>query len=458
MSDARSDLPAVHKLLDDAERHGLTETAPRDLVVSAIRETLDAARSNDGTPPEDGWLAEITRTVEAKQRPSLVPVINATGVVLHTNLGRAPLAHAAREALVRAAGYNTLEYDVNAGERGSRQAHLRGLLTEITGAEDALVVTNAAAATVVVLNTLAAGGETIVSRGELVEIGGSFRIPDILEKSGTALIEVGTTNRTKLGDYIGAIGPRTKCALKVHRSNFRLSGFVTEVQTAELVETMASRHIPVVHDVGSGLLVDLTEYGLADEPLVQDIVRTGATVVFSGDKLLGGPQAGIIVGPSDIVREAAVNPFTRAMRPGKTVIAALDATLRLYRDRSAALAQIPTLAMLTADPAVLHDRAEALAGRIESATILPGTSSVGGGSFPDAELRTTLLSIPTDHPDAFLALLRHHDPPVIARADQECVLLDPRTIQEGEEEDVVRAIFGAQGHRGTDGGEAGEAG
>ncbi len=445
MSDARSDLPAVHKLLDDAERHGLTETAPRDLVVSAIRETLDAARSNDGTPPEDGWLAEITRTVEAKQRPSLVPVINATGVVLHTNLGRAPLAHAASEALVRTAGYNTLEYDVNAGERGSRQAHLRGLLTEITGAEDALVVTNAAAATVVVLNTLAAGGETIVSRGELVEIGGSFRIPDILEKSGTALIEVGTTNRTKLGDYIGAIGPRTKCVLKVHRSNFRLSGFVTEVQTAELVETMASRDIPVVHDVGSGLLVDLTEYGLAGEPLVQDIVRAGATVVFSGDKLLGGPQAGIIVGPSDIVREAAVNPFTRAMRPGKTVIAALDATLRLYRDRTAALAQIPTLAMLSADLAVLQDRAEALAKRIESATILPGTSSVGGGSFPDAELRTTLLSIPTDHPDAFLALLRRHDPPVIARADQQCVLLDPRTIQEGEEEDVIAAVVAAQG-------------
>ncbi len=440
MSDPRSDLPAVHKLLEDAERHGLTESAPRELVVSTIRETLDTARSNKGIPPEDGWLEEVRRALEIKQRPSLVPLINATGVVLHTNLGRAPLAHAAREAVVRAAGYNTLEYDVNTGERGSRQAHLRGLLTELTGAEDALVVTNAAAATVVVLNTLAAGGETIVSRGELVEIGGSFRIPDILEKSGSVLIEVGTTNRTKLGDYIGAISPRTKSVLKVHRSNFQLSGFVTAVQTAELVKTMAQRDIPVVHDVGSGLLVDLTEYGLTGEPLVQDIVRAGATAVFSGDKLLGGPQAGIIVGSSDIIREATVNPFTRAMRPDKTVIAALDATLRLYRDRTAALAQIPTLAMLTTDPAVLHDRAEALAGRIESAAIVPGTSSVGGGSFPDAELRTTLLSIPTDHPDAFLARLRHHDPPVIARADQECVLLDPRTIQDGEEEDVVAAV------------------
>jgi L-seryl-tRNA(Ser) seleniumtransferase len=444
MSDARSDLPAVHKLLDEAERHGLTETAPRELVVSAIRETLDAARSGGGTPPEDGWLAEVERTLEIKQRPSLRPVINATGVVLHTNLGRAPLAHAAREAVVRAAGYTTLEYDIDAGERGSRQAHLRGLLTEITGAEDALVVTNAAAAMVVVLNTLADGGETIVSRGELVEIGGSFRIPDILEKSGSALIEVGTTNRTRLSDYVGAISPRTMCALKVHRSNFRLSGFVTEVHTAELVETMTPREIPVVHDVGSGLLVDLSEYGLTGEPLVQDIVRAGATAVFSGNKLLGGPQAGIIVGPSDILREAAKNPFTRAMRPDKIVIAALDATLRLYRDRPAALAQIPTLAMLTADPTVLHNRAEALAGRIPNAAILPGTSSVGGGSFPDADLATTLLTIPTDHPNAFLARLRRHDPPVIARADQGCVLLDPRTIQEGEEDDVFEAVTAAR--------------
>ena len=450
MSDTRSDLPAVHKLLDDAEREGLTATAPRDLVVSAIREILDQARSNNGIPPQDGWLAEVRRTVEIKQRPTLVPVINATGVVLHTNLGRAPLAAVALEALVRVAGYTTLEYDVNTGERGSRQAHLRELLTEITGAEDALVVTNAAAATVVVLNALAAGGETIVSRGELVEIGGSFRIPDILEKSGSTLIEVGTTNRTKLGDYVGAISPRTKCALKVHRSNFRLSGFVTEVQTQELVETMASRDIPVVHDVGSGLLVDLTEYGLTDEPLVQDIVRTGATAVFSGDKLLGGPQAGIIVGPRDVVQQATVNPFTRAMRPGKTVIAALDATLRLYRERSTALEQIPTLAMLTADPGVLRDRAEGLARRIEGAAIVPGTSSVGGGSFPDAELRTTLLSIPTDHPDAFLALLRRHNPPVIARADQGCVLLDPRTIQHGEEEEeVIAAVVASQGQSRT---------
>lgn len=444
MTDARTGLPAVHKLLADAEREGLTDKAPRELVVNAIRKTLDAARSRDGKPPKEGWVPAVKRALEARQRPSLVPVVNATGVILHTNLGRAPLAEVACQAIVSTAGYNTLEYDVNAGERGSRQTHVRDLLTEITGAEDALVVTNAAAAMVLVLNAVAAGGETIVSRGELVEIGGSFRIPTILEKSGTILIEVGTTNRTKLRDYVAAISPRTKCALKVHRSNFRLSGFVTDVETGELVETMTPRSIHVIHDVGSGLLLDLTEYGLTDEPLVRDVVSTGATAVFSGDKLLGGPQAGIIVGPRDVIQEAAINPFTRAMRPGKTVIAALEATLRLYQDRVSALTQIPTLAMLTARQDTLARQAAAIAQRIDGATTEPGSSSVGGGSFPDADLPTTLVALPTEHPDAFLAALRQHDPPVIARADKGRVLLDPRTVRDGEDEHVVSAVAAAR--------------
>lgn len=444
MTDARTGLPAVHKLLADAEREGLIDQAPRELVVNAIRKTLDDARSRDGKPPKEGWVSAVKRALEAKQRPSLVPVVNATGVILHTNLGRAPLAEAACQAIVSAAGYNTLEYDVNTGERGSRQTHVRDLLTEITGAEDALVVTNAAAAMVLVLNAVAAGGETIVSRGELVEIGGSFRIPTILEKSGTILVEVGTTNRTNLRDYVAAISPRTKCALKVHRSNFRLSGFVTDVKTAELVETMTPRKIHVIHDVGSGLLLDLTEYGLTDEPLVRDVVSTGATVVFSGDKLLGGPQAGIIVGPREVIQEAAINPFTRAMRPGKTVIAALEATLRLYQDRVSALTQIPTLAMLTARQDTLRRQAAAIAEQIDGATTEPGSSSVGGGSFPDADLPTTLVAVPTEHPDAFLAALRQHDPPVIARADKGRVLFDPRTVQDGEDEHVVSAVAAAK--------------
>ncbi|MCH7473323.1 MAG: L-seryl-tRNA(Sec) selenium transferase, partial [Gemmatimonadetes bacterium] len=320
MTDSRSALPAVHKLLAEAEQHGLTESAPRDLVVGAIREALDSARERGGVPPSDSWMTDVRRRLERKQKPSLTPVVNATGVVLHTNLGRAPLAEVAREAMVRTAGYNNLEYDLETGDRGSRQTHVRDLLREVTGAEDALVVTNAAAALVLALNTVANGGETIVSRGELIEIGGAFRIPAILEKSGTVLVEVGTTNRTRLQDYLQALSARTKCCVKVHRSNFRLSGFVAEADTAELVQAMAPRDIPVIHDVGSGLLIDLTSYGLAGEPLVQDSLEAGATVIFSGDKLLGGPQAGIIAGSASVIQQMAVNPLTRALRPGKTVL------------------------------------------------------------------------------------------------------------------------------------------
>lgn len=444
MTDSRSALPAVHKLLAEAEQHGLTDSAPRDLVVGAIREALDSARERGGVPPSDSWMTDVRRRLERKQKPSLTPVVNATGVVLHTNLGRAPLAEVAREAMVRTAGYNNLEYDLETGDRGSRQTHVRDLLREVTGAEDALVVTNAAAALVLALNTVANGGETIVSRGELIEIGGAFRIPAILEKSGTVLVEVGTTNRTRLQDYLQALSARTKCCVKVHRSNFRLSGFVAEADTAELVQAMAPRDIPVIHDVGSGLLIDLTSYGLAGEPLVQDSLEAGATVIFSGDKILGGPQAGIIAGSASVIQQMAVNPLTRALRPGKTVLAALEATLALYRDRETALRDIPTLAMLTVEPESLAARAQSLASRIPGATTEPGTSSVGGGSFPDADLPTTLVSVATDHPDAFLADLRTQTLPVIARADDGRVLLDPRTIHDRDVDDVVAAVVSAQ--------------
>ena len=440
MTDTRNVLPAVHKLLAEAEQSGLTTTAPRELVVNAIRETLDTARDRNGAPPSDGWMADVKRRLEEKQKPSLTRVVNATGVILHTNLGRAPLAEPALRAIASTAGYNNLELDVESGERGSRQAHVRDLLKEVTGAEDAIVVTNAAAAMVLALNTVANGGETIVSRGELIEIGGGFRIPSILEKSGTVLVEVGTTNRTRRRDYLSAVGARTKCCLKVHRSNFRLSGFVTDVEIADLAQDMSPRGVTVMHDVGSGLLVDLTSYGLSGEPLVQESIKAGATVVFSGDKLLGGPQAGILAGSAEVLEQAAVNPLTRALRPGKTVLAALEATLALYRDRETALREIPTLAMLTATPETLARRAESLASRISGATTAPGTSSVGGGSFPDADLPTTLVALSDEHPDAFLAGLRRHDPPVIARADAGHVLFDPRTIQDGDVDDVVAAV------------------
>ncbi len=440
MTDRRSRLPAVHLLLAEAERAGLMETTPRQVVVDAIRASLAAARGAARDTPEGGWLADVSRRLAAERRPSLKRVINATGVVLHTHLGRAPLAAAARTALERATGYSTLEYDREAGERGSRQAHLRGLLRQVTGAEDGLVVTNAAAALLLAVNALADQGETIVSRGELVEIGDGFRLPEIIRKSGSALIEVGTTNRTHLADYLQAVSPRTRTALKVHRSNFRQEGFTSEVAVAELVAALASREIPVIHDVGSGLLLSLERFGLRGEPLVQDSVRSGALVLFSGDKLLGGPQAGLIVGPAGLVARCARDPLYRALRPDKTTIAALEATLDAYRDPDAALRAIPALAMLAADPAELRRRAGRLQRKLKAGELVPGASSVGGGAFPEAALPTTLVALTVPSCDDFLAALRRHDPPVIARAHEGKVVLDVRTIADDEFDLVARAV------------------
>jgi L-seryl-tRNA(Ser) seleniumtransferase len=434
----------VHVLLAQAEAAGLLRAQPRGLVVDAIRATLAAARATRAGPPADGWLAEVSRRLADQARPSLTRVINATGVVLHTNLGRAPLARAARAALERAAGYSTLEYDAAEGERGSRQAHLKPLLRQLTGADDGIAVTNAAAALLLVVNTLADGAETVVSRGELVEIGDGFRLPDVIAKSGSVLIEVGTTNRTRLADYVAAVSPRTRAVLKVHRSNFRLEGFTAEAGVAQLLAAFRPRDIPVVHDVGSGLLLDLAPFGLTGEPLVPDSARTGALVVFSGDKLLGGPQAGLIVGPDALLARIARNPLYRALRPDKSTIAALEATLALYRDPFTALAQVPALAMLTADPATLRRRAARLKRRLGVGTLRPGASSVGGGAFPHAELPTTLVALEAPSCDALLAALRAHDPPVIARASEGRVLLDVRTIRDEEFDELVAALHEAR--------------
>ncbi|NIM50244.1 MAG: L-seryl-tRNA(Sec) selenium transferase [Gemmatimonadales bacterium] len=440
MNDRRRSLPAVSTLLEQAVDAGLTTRAPRSVVVDAIRATLQQARQRSGEPPPEGWLAAVEQRVIEQSRRSLRRVVNATGVILHTNLGRAPLARAARQAVDAALGYSALEFDVAAGTRGSRQAHTRSLLQQLTGAEDALVVVNAAAAVFLVLNTLAGGGETLVSRGELVEIGGRFRIPEILSKSGSILVEVGTTNRTRLRDYELAISPRTRLILKVHRSNFQLTGFVTEASTAELVALGRVRGIPVVHDVGSGLLISLEEYGLGGEPLVQHSVVAGATVVFSGDKLLGGPQAGIIVGPRDVVSRAGGNPMARALRPDKTTLAALEATLALYRDPERALAEIPALTMLTAEPRALKRRARRLARRIPGAHTAPGTSAVGGGAFPGCELPTTLVTVAVESCEAFVGALRQHDPPVIARTSEDRVVFDVRTLGDDEVAVVAEAV------------------
>jgi len=447
--DPRRRLPSVDRLLQEPGVQALLAEAPRNLVVAAVREAVLAARSGRSPMPSD-WVEEVAERVAQRVSPSLVPVLNATGVVLHTNLGRAPLASAAIAAVQAvASGYSTLELDLATGARGSRSDHCAALLASLTGAADGLVVNNAAGALVLALNAAADGREVLISRGELIEIGGSFRIPDILMKSGAILREVGTTNRTHLADYRDALSERTGAILTVHRSNFEQTGFVTSPEPAALASLASASGIPYLHDVGSGLLADLSPFGLVSEPRVADAVRHGADVVlFSGDKLLGGPQAGCLVGTSPWIGAARRNPLARALRADKMTLAALEATLALYRDPAAALREIPVLAMLTTGSAALEARAMALQDAIgpqAGAVVAPGFSAVGGGSFPGAVLPTTLVSLePGPLGAAGLALrLRLGSPPVITRIEGGKVLLDPRTLPEQELGAVAGAVRAA---------------
>lgn len=433
MDDPRRGLPSVDRLLRQPEIEALTTAAPRNAVVAAVREALEQARTGRSGVPAD-WAAEVRDRLTQRMAASLRPVLNATGVVLHTNLGRAPLAPAAIAAMQDVArGYSALEYDLASGIRGHRADHCRRLLAELTGAEDGLVVNNAAGALVLALNTTAAGGRVLISRGELIEIGGSFRIPDILGKSGAELVEVGTTNRTHLDDYRSAIDEKS-VILTVHRSNFEQRGFVTTPAPSELAQLARSRAIAYLYDVGSGLLTDLSAFGLTDEPRVQEGVESGADLVlFSGDKLLGGPQAGCLVGRADLIDACRRNPLARALRADKFTLAALEATLALYRDPVVATWEIPVLAMLTLSREELQSRATRLAAVVPASLtpeLVAGESAVGGGSFPAAVLPTTLVSLSAGPLGAngLAVRLRLGQPPVITRVENDRVLLDPRTL------------------------------
>ena len=414
---------------------------PRSLVVRAVRETVAAARTNGGQAPADGWDAAVHRSVARLAQPSLQPVINATGVVLHTNLGRAPLAPSAIAALTSiAAGYSALEYDLGRGARGSRHTHCRDLLVEVTGAPDALVVNNAAGAVLLALSALARGGAAIVSRGELVEIGGSFRIPDIMARSGAQLVEVGTTNRTNGKDYANALTADSRLLLKVHRSNFQVTGFTADVPAPELAALAHARKIPFLYDVGSGLLLDLAPWGLTGEPTVAEAVASGADLMtFSGDKLLGGPQAGILLGSVEAIAACRADPIARTVRADKLTLAALEATLALYRDPELARREIPVLRMLTEGKNELKRRAEALKDGVKkSVEVIEGESEVGGGSFPGAKLPTWLVALPDER---LATKLRANDPPIIARVADGRTLLDPRTILPHQIEAVRTALM-----------------
>ena len=449
MTDARRTLPSVDRLLNDPGILALLQSAPRNLVVAAVREAIGAARSGRAPAPTD-WVAEVAERVAQRATPSLHSVLNATGVILHTNLGRAPLARRALEAVLSVGGgYSTLEFDSATGTRGSRSDHCASLLATLAGTEDALVVNNAAGALVLALNAVAAGREVLISRGELIEIGGSFRIPDILEKSGAILCEVGTTNRTHLDDYRKALSERTGAILTVHRSNFEQSGFVATPRPAELAVIAREAGVPYLYDVGGGLLMDLTPWNLSGEPRVQDAVASGADLVlFSGDKLLGGPQAGCLVGRSARVAETRRNSFARAMRADKLTLAALEATLALYHDPALAVSEIPVLRMLTVSAEELARRAESLRQAIRAPSppeLWSGFSAVGGGAFPGVELATTLVALRGGLMGASgLALrLRLGTPPVIARVHDDCVVHDPRTLPEEALPAVAAAVTAA---------------
>jgi L-seryl-tRNA(Ser) seleniumtransferase len=464
--DPRRSIPAVDRLLASAAFAELAASTPHRLLTHAIQRVQDDVRAAlasdvayEKTPQTAEWYAERVSAALADLRAStLRPVINATGVVLHTNLGRAPLADAAIAAMTLAAGgYTALEYDVARGRRGSRYDHCARLLRQLAGAEDALVVNNNAAALVLMLNTFARGREAIVSRGELVEIGGSFRIPDIMQRSGAKLREVGSTNRTHPEDYVAAAGAKTGAVLKVHRSNFNIEGFTAEVDVAALAGIAGDAGVPLLYDMGSGLLDHADSLGLPDEPTATQAIADGATVVsLSGDKLIGGPQAGILLGTAAHIAAMRKNPLCRALRVDKLTLAALEATLLLHLDPAVARTAIPALRMLTLTAADLDVRAAAVAQALEArgctADIVDGTSAVGGGAAPGRELPTRLLALRSSRSAAAIERrLRTHETPVVARIENGAVLIDLRTVAPVEEAILIDAVAAALA--GTDGSE-----
>ncbi len=435
-------LPSVDELAARLEGvpHVLAVSAAR-AVIAERREALAA-----GDAGERDLVQAALEWLERAARPSLRAVVNATGVIVHTNLGRAPLAPVAAAAAAEAGrGYSNLEYDLERGERGSRQAHVEALLAELTGAEAALVVNNCAAAVLLAAAALAAGRELVVSRGQLVEIGGSFRVPDVVAQSGARLVEVGTTNRTRLSDYERAIGPDTGAVLRAHQSNFRTVGFVEEVA----IEELCALGVPVIDDVGSGALAERVPE-LADEPPVRRSVAAGCAVVcFSGDKLLGGPQAGLIVGTRDAVDRCRKHPLARALRIDKLSLAALEATLQIYRDPAGALRQVPVLRMLTAGEEELAARAELMRSELADAgvdaRVITAAAKVGGGALPLLELSGPVCAVDPARLslDELARRLRGGDPPVIGRARQGWLLLDPRTLDDAEAAAAVSGVIAA---------------
>lgn len=449
-------LPKVDEAIKDPVIAAQLEIHPRQLVIDAVRTEIDATRARIlsdqlDVVDADVLIAGALVRIERAARRSLRRVINASGIIVHTNLGRSLLSADAAAAVAEvASGYSTLEYDVDTGERGSRHVHCEELICKLTGAEAAMAVNNNAAAVMIGIAALARGGEAVVSRGQLVEIGGSFRIPDIMAESGAHMVEVGTTNKTHGRDYEAAITPNTKLLLKVHSSNFRVVGFTEEVELEELVEIGARHGVPVFEDQGSGVLLDLREYGLPYEPTVGESIARGASLVScSGDKLLGGPQAGILAGSGPIIRKLKAHPMARALRLDKMTLAALEVTLRSYLDPDKVLREVPTLRMLTTPADQIAARARAMVDIIAPActgsldvSVVEDVSRAGGGALPMADIPTFAVRIAPRiaSEDEVQTRLRLGDPCIVVRVKDGAVYVDPRTLQAGEDELVARTI------------------
>jgi len=427
------DLPSVEGLLQSAAH--LIEVYGRPLTLDALRLTLDEARARFKTQPEadlpstDGILTGAESHLIAWTRSTLLPVINATGVILHTNLGRAPLSRATIKAMKEAAAdYSNLEFDLETGKRGSRLIHAESILQKLTGAEAALVVNNNASAVLLVLSALANKKRVIIARSQLVEIGGGFRIPDVMKQSGAKLVEIGTTNKVRLSDYQSALEEPTGLVMRAHRSNFKIVGFTEEPQLDEIVQVAHKASVSVVDDLGSGALLDTAKYGFAHEPTVQESLAASVDIVcFSGDKLTGGPQTGIIIGKKELIEKIKRHPLARAVRADKTCLAGITATL-LHFLRDEAEREIPIWRMMSLTLDQLKVRAEVWRNELGQGDVLSSESTVGGGSLPDEATPTYVLALTVKSPDKFLKKLREADPPIIARTENDKVLLDPRTV------------------------------
>ena len=439
------DLPSVDRVLQSPEAGSLIEQYSRPLVVASIRETLEKFRiqhAQEGEIPGHATLLdEASRLLQAWTAPTLQSVINASGVILHTNLGRAPLSAAALQAAQEAGGgYSTLEFDLQKGRRGSRLIHAEALLQRITGAQSAMVVNNNAAAVLLVLTGLARRRAVVIARSQLVEIGGGFRVPEVMKQSGARLLEVGTTNRVHLADYEQALQANPALILHTHRSNFLMLGFTGEPQLSELASVAHQAGIPLVDDLGSGALLDTARFGLGHEPMVQESLAGGADLVcFSGDKLLGGPQAGIIVGNGNLVSRLKKQPLARALRADKLCLAALSATLLHYL-KGEAEECLPVWSMIAASQEVIKERALSWKGALGQGEVIAGESTVGGGSLPGESLPTFLLALSVKNPDRLLENMRMSQPPVVARVWEDRLVLDPRTVLPSQDKNLLSVL------------------